>query len=56
MMPDYKKMYFKMAKETERAIRILISAQKECEELYISEKRAEPVLLSLKKEDSVDEK
>ena len=34
-MPDYRKMYLKMAQETEKAIRILIAAQKECEELYI---------------------
>lgn len=33
---DYKKMYLKMVQETERAINILINAQRECEEIYIS--------------------
>ena len=36
-MPDYKKMYHKMMGETERAIRILIQAQRDCEELYLAE-------------------
>ena len=49
-MPDYRKMYLKMAQETEKAIRILIAAQKECEELYIEGERREPILLSPKKE------
>lgn len=35
-MPDYKEMYFKMLRESEEAIRLLICAQRECEELYIS--------------------
>lgn len=35
-MPDYKKMYFKMMDATEKAIEILIEAQRECEEIYIS--------------------
>ena len=35
-MADYKKMYLRLAKETERAVRILIAAQQECEEMYIS--------------------
>ena len=41
-MPDYKEMYLKMARASERAINILIEAQRECEELYLS--GAEPVL------------
>ena len=32
-MPDYKEMYLKMV----RAINVLIEAQRECEELYLSE-------------------
>ena len=32
---DYKEMYLTMARETEKAIRILIAVQKKCEELYI---------------------
>ena len=35
-MPDYKEMYLKMARASEKAIRVLIKAQQECEELYIS--------------------
>ena len=35
-MSDYKEMYLKMVRASERAINILIEAQRECEELYIS--------------------
>lgn len=35
-MADYKEMYFKLLNATEDAIRILIKAQQECEEMYIS--------------------
>lgn len=35
-MSDYKEMYLTMIRETERAINILIDAQRQCEELYIS--------------------
>lgn len=35
-MPDYREIYLIMARETERAINILIDAQKRCEELYIN--------------------
>ena len=35
-MPDYKEMYLKLFRATEKAIDLLISAQQECEELYIS--------------------
>ena len=34
--PDYKEMYLKMVRASEDAINILIEAQKECEEMYIS--------------------
>ena len=36
-MPDYKEMYLKMVRASEQAIRILVKAQQECEELYLSE-------------------
>ena len=36
-MPDYKEMYLTLFRATERAISTLIEAQRECEELYISE-------------------
>ena len=35
-MPDYKEMYRKMVQETEKAVRILINAQRECEDMYIN--------------------
>ena len=35
-MADYKEMYLHLARETEKAVRILIKAQQDCEEMYIS--------------------
>ena len=35
-MPDYKEMYFKLFRATEKAMEILIDAQRECEEMYIN--------------------
>ena len=35
-MPNYKEMYLKMVRASERAINILIEAQRECEEMYLS--------------------
>lgn len=34
-MPDYREMYLHLMRETERAVRILIDAQRACEELYL---------------------
>ena len=34
-MPNYKEMYLKLMRETEKAIRILQQAQLGCEELYL---------------------
>ena len=34
---DYAELYLRMARATEKAIRILVEAQQECEELYIRE-------------------
>lgn len=39
-MPDYKTMYLTMVQASEDAINLLIKAQRECEELYLSS--AEP--------------
>lgn len=41
---DYKELYIKLMNRTENAIRILIQAQQECEELYLkqSEERIPP--------------
>ncbi len=36
MMPDYRKMYKKLFKATEDAINVLVAAQQECEEMYMS--------------------
>lgn len=35
-MPDYKEMYLKLFRATERAMSCLIEAQQECEEMYIN--------------------
>ena len=34
-MTDYKEMYLKMMRASEEAIRILVQAQQECEEMYL---------------------
>lgn len=33
---DYKKLYLKLFRATEAAIRLLVEAQRECEEAYLS--------------------
>ena len=35
-MPDYKEMYLKIFRASERAVNILVAVQQECEEHYIS--------------------
>ena len=35
-MPDYKEMYLTLFRATEEALRVLIDAQRACEELYLS--------------------
>ena len=35
-MPNYKEMYLKMMRASEQAIRTIIKAQQECEEMYVS--------------------
>ena len=40
-MTDYKEMYLTLFRATEQAINTLIEAQRECEELYISEPETE---------------
>lgn len=49
-MPDYKEMYFSLFRATEKAINLLIAAQQECEELYLS--APEPELLVLPSQES----
>ncbi|MCI9456842.1 MAG: hypothetical protein HFE44_07685 [Oscillospiraceae bacterium] len=40
-MPDYRELYLTMVRETEKAISILIDAQKKCEDLYINSQEPE---------------
>lgn len=52
-MIDYKELYLKMVNASEDAIRILVAAQRECEEAIISDKDTPPQLkiTTLPKED-----
>lgn len=45
-MPDYKEMYLRMMDASEKAINLLITAQQECEEMYLSEKEPELKIFS----------
>ena len=40
-MADYKQMYLKLLNATENAMEMLIAAQRQCEELYLSADDAE---------------
>lgn len=40
-MADYEKMYYKLFDATEKAINILIEAQKACEEIYMNDDEKE---------------
>ncbi len=51
-VPDYKYMYFKLFHATEDAINLLISAQQEAEEIYLSEPEPKMNLIDLKNEDT----
>lgn len=55
-MPDYKEMYLKMVRASEDAINILITAQRECEEMYLSSPEPELKIVSLSKEEDETEK
>lgn len=50
-MSDYKEMYLHMARETEKAVRLLVEAQRQCEELYINAPEADITLLPIGKID-----
>lgn len=56
-MLDYKEMYLKMFRASEQAIKILIKAGRECEELYISSPEPELQIIELPRENKkgVDE-
>ena len=44
-MPDYKKMYLTMMRASNHAVNLLIAAQRECEEHYISSPEPELIIL-----------
>lgn len=44
-MPNYQEMYLHLMRETERAVRILIQAQQDCEEMFLDS--PEPSLIRL---------
>jgi len=45
-MPDYKEMYLHLMRETEKSIRILIEAQRECERMYLEAEEPQLILLT----------
>ncbi len=49
-MPDYKEMYFKMFRASEQAASILISTQRECEELFIAPPESDFMAIALQSE------
>lgn len=51
-MADYKEMYVHLMQNTEKAIRLLIQAQQDCEEMYLS--ASEPKLTVLDQEKPAD--
>lgn len=53
-MPDYKKMYLALFKASEEAVNLLIAAQRECEELYLSSPEANIALLPTEQEQERD--
>lgn len=50
-MPNYKEMYLTLFHATEKAINLLIAAQQECEELYLSAPESELTVLPLAEPD-----
>ncbi len=42
-MPDYKELYLKQFRANEKAIQILIDAQRECEDIFMEEAEMEDV-------------
>lgn len=45
-MPDYKEMYIKMFRASEKALDIIIAAQQECEKLYTANSSPELKVVS----------
>lgn len=51
-MPDYKEIYLKLFRASEEAVNVLIAAQRECEELYVSEPEPELKIITLPEPES----
>lgn len=51
-MPDYKEMYLKLFRASEDAVNLLIAAQRECEELYLSSPEPELKIITLPEPES----
>lgn len=41
IMPDFEEMYYTLMRASEEALRIIIEAQKKCEDMYISQEESE---------------
>ena len=41
IMPDFEEMYYTLMRASEEALRIIIEAQKKCEDMYISQEENE---------------
>ena len=46
-MPDYKEMHLKLLRASEKAVNLLIAAQQECEEMYLSAPEPELKIVEL---------
>lgn len=40
-MPDFEEMYYTLMRASEETLRIMIEAQKKCEDMYISQEEIE---------------
>lgn len=58
MIEDHEEMYLKMFRAAEQAVNVLIAAQRECEELYLSDPPQDFKMLPLtpKNKKGMDEK
>ena len=54
-MPDYKEMYLKLFRAAEEAVNILIAAQRDCEEMYISDQEPSVIRIVLPNEPDKDQ-
>lgn len=51
-MPDNKEMYLKLFRTSEDAVNLLIDAQRECEEMYLSSPEPELKIIPLSTENA----